>query len=582
MQRGENGLFLLRLNGNLKNQYYQYLITDWDGHEVAAADPWALACGVNGRRSMVVDLAGTNPPGWREDSRLPPAKSAPSIWEVHVGDFSGSPSSGIPSRDRGRYTAFTYDSTTLNGDGIHPTCLNYLKQLGVTHVQLQPIFDYCTVDERRTDMYNWGYDPENYNVPEGSYSTDPWNGAVRIRECKQMIQALHRAGIRVVMDVVYNHTYRKDSWLQFAAPGEYYRYLPDGTWANASGCGTETASERLPFREYMLHSVLYWAEEYHIDGFRFDLMAVHDTETMALIRKQLDRLPGGKNILLYGEPWSALPTQMQPGAIPADKCSIRQLKGVGIFCDDTRNALVGSAFDAGDPGYVTGNVNTFTVKQIQAAVRGWSDRTLSGYADNPAQILHYVSCHDNYTLWDRLTIRLGSSDFFSCSSELVQLCKLASGICLTARGLAFFQSGEEFGRSKDGNNNTFQGPAVLNHLDWRRTVHMHDLIEWYRGLLVLRKMIVPAAHLKASAVRRIRFLKVPSGCVGFWYSLNSRWRKIAVFYQPHATRRKVVLPGGKWQVLADGCRSDLWKHKAKLVSKSMLLPPKSVVILGQR
>lgn len=584
MVEGGNGLFTLKLLGNLKNQYYQYLITDHEGHQVATADPWALACGINGRRSMVVDLSTTDPVGWAQDHRLAPAACAPSIWEVHVGDFSASPASGVPAAHRGKYTAFTLAGTTLNGDGIHPTCVNYLKQLGVTHVQLQPIFDYCTVDERRGDMYNWGYDPENYNVPEGSYSSNPWHGGVRIRECKEMIQALHKAGIRVVMDVVYNHTYRKNSWLQFAAPGEYYRYAPDGTWGNASGCGTETASERHPFREYMIHSVLYWAQEYHIDGFRFDLMAIHDTETMSIIRRKLDELPDGKNILIYGEPWSAEPTLMEKGFTPVTKAAIEGLSGIGIFCDDTRDALVGSTFDAHDPGYVTGAADEEMVEKIHAAVRGWSDRRLQGYTNSPAQILHYVSCHDNYTLWDKLTIFGEKDDFFSCAPERIQLCKLASGICMTARGLAFFQSGEEFGRSKDGNDNTFEGPAILNTLDWRRAVHMGELVEWYRGLLALRRHIAPASQLNTFSARKTRFLTVPEGCVGFQYSLsiNSRWRRVAVFYQPHEEALTAALPRGKWQVLADGIRSDVWQERERFVSGRVALPGKSVVILGQR
>lgn len=581
MERGDDGVFAIQIPGDLKNQYYQYLVTDQDGHEVATADPWALSCGINGRRSMVVDLKATDPPGWETDHRLPPAQGAPAIYELHVGDFSGDPRSGIPERDRGRFTAFSYENTTLNGDGIHPTCLNYLKQLGITHVQLQPIADYCTIDERRTDMYNWGYDPENYNIPEGSYSTNPWCGEVRIRECKEMIQALHRAGIRVVLDVVYNHTYRKNSWLQFTAPGEYYRYMPDGTWANASGCGTETASDRPPFRQYMLESLLYWAEEYHVDGFRFDLMAIHDVETMNLIRNRMNRLPGGEHILLYGEPWSALPTRMRPDAIPATKAVVRQMEGVGIFCDDTRNTLVGSTFDPHAPGYVTLAHHEENIKRLKAAIRGWSDRALMGYAKSPGQILQYVSCHDNYTLWDRLCIQAGKMDFFSQDPERIQLCKLASGICLTTRGLAFFLAGEEFGRSKDGWDNTFNGPAVLNRLDWTRSANMTELVEWYRGLLALRPEIAPASLLNAPAARKIYFLKVPHGCVAFQYPLCGKWKKIAVYYQPHPTPQRVVLPVGNWQVLVDGHRSDLWQGQMKTVSVSYTLPPKSVVIFGR-
>lgn len=579
-----DGVFQRTVPGNLKNQYYQYLITDCAGPVTWTADPWALACGVNGKRSMVVDLDATNPSGWEWDRGPEPGMKAPVIWETHVRDFSEDPRSGVSPEHRGKYLAFTEQDTTLDGKGETPTCLNYLKKLGVTHIQLQPIFDYCTVDERSFQMYNWGYDPENYNVPEGSYSSDPYHGAVRIRECKEMIQAIHRAGLGVVMDVVYNHTYHPDSWLERTAPGLYYRYMPDGSPANASGCGNETASDRQPFRQYMLESICYWAQEYHIDGFRFDLMAIHDVETMNLIRARLDQLPGGKRILTYGEPWSALPTRMRPDAIPAGKAAVRQFHSrLGIFCDDTRNALVGSPFSICEMGYATGNPNDVLTERIKGAIHGWCDRARMGYANNAGQILQYVSCHDNYTLWDRLVLQQGERDYDHQEAIRLQRNKLVSGICLTVPGLGFFQSGEEFGRTKRGSGNSYTGPAQLNWLDWGRMERFSDLVDWYRGLLDLREKLVPLSRLRPEKVRKILFLEAPDNCIGFSMPASGQWKRLLVYYNPYEEERTVLLPAGRWQVLCDGLRSDLWKKGEKrFLKQEGTLRPLSVTVLGRR
>lgn len=576
------GVFTYTAPGNLKNEYYQYLLTDSNGNVTWSADPWALACGVNGQRSMVVDLAETDPSGWAKDRGPDLAGKAPVIWETHVRDFSSDPRSGVTPAHRGKYLAFTEADTTLDGAGDCPTCLNYLKQLGVTHIQLMPIFDYGSVDERCPEGgYNWGYDPENYNVPEGSYSSDPYHGEVRIRECKEMIRAIHRAGLGVVMDVVYNHTYRNDSWLERTAPGEYYRTMPDGSPANASGCGNETASDRKPFRDYMLSSLRYWAEEYHVDGFRFDLMAVHDVETMNLVRAALDRLPGGERLLTYGEPWSALPTRMHPEAIPAGKAAVRQFNSrLGIFCDDTRNALVGSPFTVFEKGYANGNPTDKLAERIRAAAHGWCDRARLGYANNPGQILQYASCHDNYTLWDRLTIEEGAQNYDCMEPHRLQCCKLVSGMCLTLPGLGFFLSGEEFGRTKHGDGNSYQGPEELNRLDWGRTELFADLVAWYRGLLGLREWLVPMGRLQPERAKG-DYLEVPENCVGFRLDGEGTWSAFLVYYNPYETGKPVTLPAGEWQLLCDGKRSDLWKNDAPpVVSGGWMLPPCSAVVLG--
>ena len=583
MQSGGDGIFSHTIHGDLKNQYYQYQVTDCTGTVTWSADPWALAAGVNGKRSMVVDLDATDPPGWDKDHGPRRRKGVPVIWETHVRDFSSDPHSGVTERNRGKYLGFTEENTTLDGEGEVPTCLSYLKELGVTHVQLQPIFDFCTVDERNPQMvYNWGYDPENFNVPEGSFSSDPFHGAVRIQECKAMIQALHKAGIGVIMDVVYNHTFVWDSWFQRTAPGSYYRYLSDGSFANGSGCGTETASDRPMFRQYMVESVCYWATEYHIDGFRFDLMAVHDVETMNLIRERLDELPGGKGILMYGEPWSALPPQMKNGAISANKSAMKLMdRRIGAFSDDTRNLLVGSPFDVRQSGYCSGGASEDRKQQLMGAVHGWCDEERGGYVQSPQQVVQYASCHDNFTLWDRLVVQGGSQDFFQKEERLVQENRMAAGVYLTLPGLGFFQSGEEFGRTKQGNGNSYTGPESLNRLDWKRMVWFSDLVDWYKGLIALRRELYPQC-MTAEQALDIPFLEVPGNCIGFLLQNTRRWGQAAVYYNPSDAEQAVPLPPGQWRLLCDGVNSRLWQEKSRKVHRtSVTLLPYSVTILGK-
>ena len=386
--RGAQGVWSIWLPGEQHGRYYTFAVTV-NGITRETGDPYARAVGVNGVRSMIVDLARTAPSGWERDVRpnIPPAQRA--VWEVSVRDFSQDAASGVRPAWRGKYMAFTQQGTTLHGDGIHPTCLNYLKRLGVKYVQLMPIFDFGSVDEAKPLLrqYNWGYDPTNFNVPEGSYSTDPTRGGVRIRECREMIAALHAAGIGVVMDVVYNHTYRTENPLNNTVPYYFFRQNADGSFSNGSGCGNEFASERPMARRYLIDSILYWAKEYHIDGFRFDLMGLYDAESINAVRAALDALPGGRDILLYGEPWQGGASQLH--RYEANKANLAMLnERVGIFCDDTRDAIKGGCFDAREPGYVEGKPGSFW--DIGAAVAAWcrSDR-LPPHA--PSQIVSYVS-----------------------------------------------------------------------------------------------------------------------------------------------------------------------------------------------
>ena len=359
MASGPRGTWHVEIPEWLAGVYYDFLVAFPDGTVNRVADPWARAAGVNGARSMVVDLAQTNPEGWGKDRGPDIPDGELVVWETHIGDFSNDPDSGVPAEHRGRFLAFTHDGTHIPGDPASPTCLNYLKRLGVTCVQLLPFYDYGSVDETRPEdgQFNWGYDPVNYNVPEGSYSTDPYHGEVRIRECKTMIQALHRAGFKVIMDVVYNHMYSADNWFERMTPGYFCRRTDDGALANGSGCGSDTASEHAMFGRYIVDSVTYWAREYHIDGFRFDLMGLIDVETMNAVRASVDALPNGRGILLYGEPWSATDSAVEPGTILANKGGVSRLgRRIGWFCDATRDSIKGHVLYAEQAGFVNGRL----------------------------------------------------------------------------------------------------------------------------------------------------------------------------------------------------------------------------------
>ncbi len=581
MQCGQDGVFSVMVFGDLHGTYYDYLLTDRAGFTTESADPWAVAAGVNGRRSMVVDLKKTDPAGWEKDHRIGTKGMNPVIWETHVRDFSLDAHSGVRPEWRGKYLAFTEKNTTVDSAGRHPTCVNYLKQLGVTHVQLQPVADYYTVDEATGIGYNWGYDIYNYNVPEGSYSTDPFHGEVRIRELKQLVQALHEEGIGVILDVVYNHTFLRKSWLDLTAHGEYYRHDHNGEFLNASGCGNETASEREPFRNYMIQSVLHWAREYHVDGFRFDLMAIHDVQTMNYIREELDKLPGGNEILMYGEPWSCFPPAINEPDRAVDKGGVKYLDTrIGIFSDATRNAIGGSTFDIKDSGYACGKTNA--IANIKSAVRGHCGTGTLRETRDPMQSVQYVSCHDNFTLWDRLSVQTGT-EFHKQGVRTLRRNRFAAGVYLTCAGLGFLQSGEEFGRTKNGNGNSYNGPAMLNALKWGTAHEFHKLTEWYSGLIRLRQSLFPV--FTEDVCDRTVFLKVPTdGCVAFSRPCReeSGYETSVVLYNPTVHGQSFHLPEGEWVVLADGVSSQLQGKQPETVRGSYELTRESVAVLAQR
>ena len=582
LQRNGQGVWSIWLPGDQHGRYYTFDVTV-DGVTRQTGDPYARAAGVNGTRIMIVELSRTAPSGWQRDTRpvIPPCRRT--VWEVSVRDFSQDPASGVRPAWRGKFLAFTQQGTTLRGEGVHPTCLDYLKNLGVGYVQLMPIFDFGSVDESRPLLrqYNWGYDPTNYNIPEGSYSTDPHRGEVRIRECKAMIAALHAAGIGVVMDVVYNHMYRTENVLNNTVPYYFFRQNPDGSLSNGSGCGNEFASERLMARRYLIDSVLYWAQEYHIDGFRFDLMGLYDVETMNALRAALDDLPGGRDILLYGEPWQGGASQLH--RYEANKANLAMLSDrIGIFCDDTRDAIKGSCFEPRDPGYVEGRPGSFW--DIGAAVAAWcrSDR-LPPHA--PSQIVNYISAHDNYTLWDKLLlVRYSRPEFAAADPAALAQNRLAAGICLTCFGMPFLQAGEEFARTKKGEGNSYRSSPALNRLDWDRAGRYYPLVDYYRGLLGLRTAFPRLSSSDRCAPDALQFFSLEQPLVGWTLPAapgdGAQWQALCVFYNPTDCCHTVPLPSGRWKLLCDGTSSFLWRGDSPLCTGQAQLAPCSATVFG--
>ncbi|MBQ1545972.1 MAG: type I pullulanase [Clostridia bacterium] len=526
----KTGVWSATIEGDLLNKYYTYYVySGKKGKETV--DIYAKAAGVNGNRGMIVDLDSTDPEGWDNDKHVSVENQSEAIvWEVNVKDFSSDPASGVSEKNRGKYLAFTESGTTVNSSGTGTTGLDYLKELGVNYVQLLPIFDFGSVDESsKDDQFNWGYDPKNYNVPEGSYSSNPYDGNVRINEAMQMIKAIHDSGMGVVMDVVFNHTYESaKSWFNMTVPGYYYRFTDSGTWSNGSGCGNDTASEHLMFRKYMVDSVVYWASEYHIDGFRFDLMGLHDIETMKAIREALDKLDGGEKILMYGEGWN-MPTSAEPGTVMANQQNVRKMgERIGAFNDGFRDGVKGSNFSAAEGGYLQGG-------QGQAKVRSGITAEIGSWAAVPTQVVTYNSCHDNFTLWDKLVATSGSaSDYDNRNETLVSMNKLAAALSLTSQGINFFQAGEEFARTKHGDENSYRSLSRINRLDWERRSEYGDLVQYYSGLIEIRKNFAPFTDPTDTSAKAISYLNTDKGVIAYTLenkiTSDKQWKYAALVF----------------------------------------------------
>ncbi len=576
------GVWSVTINGDLLNKYYTYSVTHGKTTK-ETADVYAKACGVNGQRSMVVDLSTTNPDGWENDKHvLVQNQTDASVWEISVADFSSSESSGVSEANRGKYLAFTEEGTTVNGvQGASSTCVDYLKKLGVKYVQIMPFYDFGSVDESKNimDQYNWGYDPVNYNCPEGSYSTNPKKGEVRIKECKQMIQALHNAGIGVIMDVVYNHTYTSDSWLQRTVPNYYYRMNNDGTFSNGSGCSNDTASEHLMFRKYMIDSVTYWASEYHIDGFRFDLMGIHDVTTMNSIRTALDNLyadGSGSQILMYGEAWD-MATNCDEGTVLASQKNLKQLSDrIGAFDDTIRDAIKGSTGGT-DGAFVQEGSRRANLK---TGIAGQSDTT-TGWANVPSQCVTYASCHDNLCLYDKLVGSVYGADgkYRKRYEDLVAMNKLSAAIVITSQGIPFSLGGEEFCRSKDGDENSYASSRKENMLDWENVDLYSDVIEYYRGLYKIRDAFAAFSDSTAETANSLTYLSdVPKGVTG--YTINNtesgKWSQMCVIFNGSDSAQNVTAKGD-WVVLADNKTAGL--RNIKNVTNSVKVEAHSAVIM---
>ena len=593
MTKGSQGIWSITISGDLAGTYYTYLVTA-NGTTHETVDIYARSTGVNGMRGMVVDLDSTDPAGWENDQRVKCENQTDAvIWELHVRDFSSSSDSGM--KNKGKYLAFTETGTTVNNDGVHPTGIDYLEDLGVTHVHLLPVYDYASVDETKlsTDQFNWGYDPMNYNTPEGSYSTDPYNGNVRVKEFKQMVQSLHSKGIGVVMDVVYNHTNYggsgKNDWFDFTVPGYYYRQNAKGGYSNGSGCGNETASDRAMYQKFMIDSIVYWATEYHLDGFRFDLMGIHDVDTMNKIRTALDKI--NPDILMYGEPWTAEATPCPKSTAVQGNMKLVS-EEVAAFNDKVRDAIKGSCFNAADPGFIQGAGYEYALKGgIQA-----NSTTMSGdnkWSKQPSQTVTYTSAHDNYTLYDKLVKSCkGGSGYGNRYDDLVAMNKMAGGIILTSQGMSFFQAGEEFARSKYGDENSYKSSTSTNQLKWANTVTYSDIVSYYKGLIEIRKAYSPFRDPTNTSNDTIYFswgTGCPANVVAFTMcnqlKSSNEWNFVAVIHNANTTSQTVTLQTHdkytlptQWVKIADGSTAGT-KSLGTVSGNSVTVPGRSTVVL---
>lgn len=559
MIKGEKGVWELEVQGDLNNVYYTYKVTVGNDTQIAV-DPYARSVGVNGNRGMVVDLNSTDPSNWSKDTspEFSGNMTDAIIYELHLRDLSSAENSGI--ENVGKFLQLT-ETGTVSDKGV-ATGLDHIKEMGITHLHLLPAFDHRSINETKLNeaQFNWGYDPQHYNAPEGSYSTDPYHGEVRVNEFKQMVQSLHTNGIRVVMDVVYNHTgATMDSDFNKIVPGYYYRQNEDGTFSNGSGTGNETASERLMMRKFMIDSVKYWATEYNIDGFRFDLMALHDVETMNDIEAALHEID--PSIIIYGEGWTGGGTPL-PDSEAAYKGNAKQTPNIAYFNDDMRDAVKGNVGNDWEPGFINGNTSDYFYNRLKFGIVGSSYHDqVTGWnfwAANPTQSISYVSAHDNNTLYDKL---LGvetakGADGNTSEEYLKTLQKQANAIVLTGQGVPFLHAGVEMMRSKDGDHNSYNKPDEINQIDWDLKYENYDVVNYYKGLIELRKSNAAFRMIESTDVNQnLRFDdNVPNGVVSF--SLESKEEyaeQIAVIHNVTSESQTVQLPvSGEWSVVVNG------------------------------
>lgn len=579
----ENGVWSQKISGDLNGTYYTYQIYKEGKWLEETPGIYAQAVGVNGKRAMVLDLSSTNPKNWDNDKG--PDLKYPNeaiIYELHIRDLTISPQSG--SSFPGKYLGLVEEGT--KGPNNIATAIDHIKELGITHVHLLPTYDHYSIDETQLQkpQFNWGYDPQNYNVPEGSFSTDPFNAEVRIKEFKQMIQAFHKNGIGVILDVVYNHTGRtENSNFNFENPNYYYRFRDDGTYSDAAACGNETSSDRIMTRKFIVESVKYWAKEYHMDGFRFDLMGIHDIETMNEVAKAVKEV--NPNIFVYGEGWTAGDSPL-PEKKRALKKHILQMPQISAFSDDIRDGLKGSVFDDKSTGFVSGakdkeeSVKFGLVGSIQHPQIDYSKVNYSKapWANEPWQAISYVSCHDNHTIYDKLQVSRRDAK----ESERIAMNKLATAVVLTSQGTAFIHAGSEMLRTKQEEHNSYKSPDSINQIDWNLKVKNKDVFTYYQNLIQLRKEHPAFRMTSADEVRKnLEFKTVKDGLISYQLKNNANgdsWKTIYVIYNANPTVQKFKLESGLWNIAVYNDRFS--NDKAYKAPPGMIrIPPTSMVVL---
>jgi pullulanase len=573
------------LSGNFEGNLYTFQVRDQRGWLNECPGIEATATGVNGLRGMIIDPTMTNPENWNRDKRSPISQPTDMVlYEVHVRDFSISPDSGI--LNKGKYLGFTQTGTREpNGQS---TGLDHLKELGITHIHLLPIADFYTVDETKSSsQYNWGYDPLNYNTPEGWYSSNPYDGYTRIKEVKKAVQALHKEGIGVIMDVVYNHSgLIFDSWFNQIVPGYYYRQRADGTLSDASGCGNELASERAMVRKFIVDSIAYWAEEYHLDGFRFDLMGILDIETMNTIRERLDLIDPG--IFMYGEGWIAAESSY-PENLRATKLNTLKLDRIASFCDDMRDGLKGTPFNPYSNGFISGL--TLREEKIKFSITGaishpqifydYVDSSRQPWSNSPAQCVNYISCHDNYTLFDKLQ--------YSCPEasmeEIERMTRLAIGIILTSQGVPFLHAGIEMHRSKRGHHDSYRSPDEINQIEWSKKSEFANLFRFTKNCIELRRQH-PAFRMHDSNLVREKlsfFPKYIPGVVAYElkeHANGDSWKTILLFFNGNNYSLEYAVPEKRWLIVAQN--GEIEPHGLCHVTTNLVrLHPISMMILAE-
>ena len=558
MKKSMSGTWTAELAGTPKFRWYAFRVMIGGKWMEEVPDPYARIVGLNGKRGMIADLSQSNPPGWKSDKS--PAfvhKTDAIIYELHTRDASIAANSGI--RQKGKFAGLT-ETGTKNPGGL-ATGIDHIRELGVTHVHLLPFYDFNSVDESKPDsvQYNWGYDPLNYNAPEGSYATNAADGLLRIREFKQLVQKFHEKGLRVVMDVVYNHTaLTGNSYFNELVPGYYYRQAADGSFSNATACGNETASERPMVRKFIIESMKYWMQEYHVDGFRIDLMGVHDIETMNLLAKELRKTR--PDVLLYGEGWTAGASPL-PDSMRALKQNAYKLDGIAVFSDDIRDGIKGHVFTIKEKGFVSGkegseeSVKFGIVASVKHPQVDYTKVNYSRapYAAQPWQTITYAECHDNHVLWDKLALSAPEASY----NERVNMQKLALSIVLTSQGISFLHAGTEFLRTKKGVENSFQSPDSINAIDWSMKTKNKQVFDYVKALISLRKAHPAFRMTNASDIAaNIVFLeKLPPGLIAYTINgaaVNDKWKKILVVFNGTRKQQLLRLPAGNWKMAIAG------------------------------